>query len=167
MADDKVQQLRAQMHEDAKSGIITLKTPLRAGGRDVTELAYDFGKLTGWEYADAMDMDPRAGQHLQNHAQAGALPVRHGGGQSQRGRGRDGYSRTAGRGRRPDPPRGAGHGFSDHFDTGGKTQFLKRIVDASLATRTPVDTFMGMTLARFYDFAEAIAQVLKEMRSKG
>ena len=48
MADDKVQQLRAQMHEDAKSGIITLKTPLRAGGRDVTELAYDFGKLTGW-----------------------------------------------------------------------------------------------------------------------
>lgn len=31
MADDKVQQLRAQMHEDAKSGIITLKTPLRAG----------------------------------------------------------------------------------------------------------------------------------------
>ena len=61
MADDKVQQLRAQMHEDAKSGIITLKTPLRAGGRDVTELAYDFGKLTGWEYADAMDMDPRAG----------------------------------------------------------------------------------------------------------
>ena len=61
MADDKVQQLRAQMYEDAKSGIITLKTPLRAGGRDVTELAYDFGKLTGWEYADAMDMDPRAG----------------------------------------------------------------------------------------------------------
>ncbi|MFQ7694563.1 MAG: hypothetical protein ACLTV6_06385 [Christensenellales bacterium] len=40
-------------------------------------------------------------------------------------------------------------------------------MDASLATRTPVDTFMGMTLARFYDFAEAIAQVLKEMRSKG
>lgn len=96
MADDKVQQLRAQMHEDAKSGIITLKTPLRAGGRDVTELAYDFGKLTGWEYADAMDMEPARGQHLQNHAQAGALPVRHGGGQSQRGRGRDGYSRTAG-----------------------------------------------------------------------
>lgn len=27
----------------------------------MTELAYDFGKLTGWEYADAMDMDPRAG----------------------------------------------------------------------------------------------------------
>lgn len=34
--DDKVQRCAAQMHEDAKSGIITLKTPLRAGGRDVT-----------------------------------------------------------------------------------------------------------------------------------
>lgn len=112
MADDKVQQLRAQMHEDAKSGIITLKTPLRAGGRDVTELAYDFGKLTGWEYADAMDMDPRAG-NIYRITRKQALCL------------------------------------------------------FAMATRTPVDTFMGMPLARFYDFAEAIAQVLKEMRSKG
>lgn len=166
MADDKVQQLRAQMHEDAKSGIITLKTPLRAGGRDVTELAYDFGKLTAgnmrtpwiWTRARATFTESRASRRSACSPWRRAKPTR----AWTRRIFANGWAWKT-----PRPARGAGHGFSDHFDTGGKTQFLKRIVDASLATRTPVDTFMGMTLARFYDFAEAIAQVLKEMRSKG
>lgn len=38
-------------------GTLTLDTPIKAGDKDVTELHYDFSKLTGWEYADAMDKD--------------------------------------------------------------------------------------------------------------
>lgn len=42
------------------SGTLKLETPIRSGGADVTELAYDFHKLTGWEYAEAMDCDKAA-----------------------------------------------------------------------------------------------------------
>lgn len=45
-----------QIHKLAK-GKMTLETPIRAGGVDVTELQYDFSRLTGREYADAMDRD--------------------------------------------------------------------------------------------------------------
>ncbi len=45
-----------QIHKMAK-GKMTLETPIRAGGVDVTELQYDFTRLTGREYADAMDKD--------------------------------------------------------------------------------------------------------------
>ncbi|MDD3881890.1 MAG: hypothetical protein PHI27_06525 [Eubacteriales bacterium] len=38
-------------------GTIKLQTPIRAGGVDVMALDYDFSKLTGKEYADAMDKD--------------------------------------------------------------------------------------------------------------
>ena len=41
-------------------GSLELATPIRAGGKDVTRLDYDFTKLTGWEYADAMDRDLNA-----------------------------------------------------------------------------------------------------------
>lgn len=43
-------------------GVLTLKTPIRAGGEDVTELTYDFNLITGAEYTDAMDSDPNAVQ---------------------------------------------------------------------------------------------------------
>lgn len=52
---------RQQTHENTSKGVLALQRPLRAGGRDVTELAFDFTRLTGWEYADAMDMDTHAG----------------------------------------------------------------------------------------------------------
>ena len=39
------------------SGTLTLIDPIRDGQRTVTELHYDFCRLTGWEYADAMDSD--------------------------------------------------------------------------------------------------------------
>lgn len=45
-----------QLRKLAK-GKMQLETPIRAGGKDITELEYDFQKLTGWEYADAMDSD--------------------------------------------------------------------------------------------------------------
>lgn len=38
-------------------GKLALSQPIRAGGLDVTELEYDFNRLTGWEYAGAMDKD--------------------------------------------------------------------------------------------------------------
>lgn len=41
-------------------GTLELAMPIRARSRDVTELHYDFTKLTGWEYAEAMDADPTA-----------------------------------------------------------------------------------------------------------
>jgi len=41
--------------EKVAKGTLTLVNPIRAGGKDVAELEYDFQKLTGWEYAEAMD----------------------------------------------------------------------------------------------------------------
>lgn len=38
-------------------GAFKLSTPIRAGGKDMAELEYDFTKLTGWEYVEAMDAD--------------------------------------------------------------------------------------------------------------
>lgn len=41
-------------------GKLRLCTPIRANGQDVTELVYDFTKLTGNDYVDAMDTDTKA-----------------------------------------------------------------------------------------------------------
>lgn len=41
-------------------GTLKLSTPIRAKSQDVTELQYDFSKLTGWEYVEAMDADVTA-----------------------------------------------------------------------------------------------------------
>lgn len=41
-------------------GTLELAAPIRARSEDITELHYDFNKLTGWEYAEAMDSDPAA-----------------------------------------------------------------------------------------------------------
>lgn len=41
-------------------GTLELALPIRARSKDITKLHYDFTKLTGWEYADAMDSDPSA-----------------------------------------------------------------------------------------------------------
>jgi len=52
---DPNEQLRKLAH-----GKMQLETPIRAGGKDVAELEYDFQRLTGWEYAEAMDSDNSA-----------------------------------------------------------------------------------------------------------
>ncbi len=41
-------------------GTMILKNPMRAESTDITELKYDFSKLTGWEYVEAMDSDVNA-----------------------------------------------------------------------------------------------------------
>ena len=43
--------------KDFASGKLELAVPIRARGEDLHELEYDFLKLTGWEYAEAMDED--------------------------------------------------------------------------------------------------------------
>ncbi len=53
------EQLRANMKKLA-CGTMKLENPIRCKSEDVTELAYDFSKLSGWEYAEAMDGDPDA-----------------------------------------------------------------------------------------------------------
>lgn len=46
--------------KDISKGKLELATPIRIRDNDVTELHYDFSKLTGWEYAEAMDTDSAA-----------------------------------------------------------------------------------------------------------
>lgn len=46
--------------EDVSKGTLELAEPIRAKSKDIRELHYDFGKLTGWEYAEAMDSDANA-----------------------------------------------------------------------------------------------------------
>ena len=43
-------------------GVLELLQPIRAAGQDVIKLVYDFTRLTGMEYAEAMDSDPQADQ---------------------------------------------------------------------------------------------------------
>ena len=43
---------------DISKGTLELAVPLRARSKDIKVLHYDFTKLTGWEYAEAMDSDP-------------------------------------------------------------------------------------------------------------
>lgn len=38
-------------------GTIRLAQPIRASDKDIAELHFDFTKLTGWEFAQAMDRD--------------------------------------------------------------------------------------------------------------
>lgn len=45
---------------DISKGTLELALPVRARSKDIKELRYDFSKLTGWEYAEAMDSDPIA-----------------------------------------------------------------------------------------------------------
>lgn len=52
--------MRKQMEETLRTvskGEIRLDKPIRASGSDVTVLRYDFTKLTGWEFARALDRD--------------------------------------------------------------------------------------------------------------
>lgn len=52
---DAAEQIRKFGH-----GKLTLAAPIRAGGKDVTELNYDFTKLSGLDFVEAMDADPKA-----------------------------------------------------------------------------------------------------------
>ena len=52
---DAAEQIRKFGH-----GKLTLTAPIRAGGKDVTELNYDFTKLSGLDFVEAMDADPKA-----------------------------------------------------------------------------------------------------------
>lgn len=68
----RVQEALAAMAEG--KGIFKLNTPIESGELSIEELPYDFTSLTGLEYTQAMDSDPRASQ-LQKitHRQALAL----------------------------------------------------------------------------------------------
>lgn len=56
----KIEQMQEETLLKIASGTLKLATPIRSGGADVTELQYDFGKMTGLEYADAMDSDKKS-----------------------------------------------------------------------------------------------------------
>lgn len=48
------------MFEKAKSGTLKLKAPIMNEGIEITELEYDFTRITGNDYVDAMDSDKNA-----------------------------------------------------------------------------------------------------------
>lgn len=56
--------------EKLSRGMLTLLHPIRARGRDVTELKYDFTNLTGMEYANAMASSRHADAFQINTMQA-------------------------------------------------------------------------------------------------
>ena len=56
----KTQDALAAMAEG--KGILKLNTPIKSGGESIEELPYDFTALTGLEYTQAMDSDPKSSQ---------------------------------------------------------------------------------------------------------
>lgn len=72
--EEMQQELKARLEEvKAKSkeaneaiaegkGRLELETPIQAGDKEITALAYDFMTLTGLDYTNAMDSDPSAQQ---------------------------------------------------------------------------------------------------------
>lgn len=51
----KIKETARRVREGVISGTLALKQPIRSQSMDLTELRYDFSKLTGWEYVEAMD----------------------------------------------------------------------------------------------------------------
>lgn len=47
----------AEIARMVSKGEIKLATPIRASGKDIAVLHFDFTKLTGWEFAQALDRD--------------------------------------------------------------------------------------------------------------
>ena len=54
-------------------GKMELETPILVADKPVNELHYDFTKLTGWEYADAMDSDPSGSNIFRISSKQGLL----------------------------------------------------------------------------------------------
>lgn len=54
-------------------GKMVLETPILVADKPVNELHYDFTKLTGWEYADAMDSDPSGSNIFRISSKQGLL----------------------------------------------------------------------------------------------
>ena len=63
-AEEKKIASPAELLERYGKGEMKLKSPIKDGEETVTALKWDFGALTGAEYADALDMDRRAGNAL-------------------------------------------------------------------------------------------------------
>ena len=59
MENEKMTKAESAVKELYK-GTLRLITPIRAAGKDITELHYDFTALTGWDYVNAMDSDMNA-----------------------------------------------------------------------------------------------------------
>lgn len=57
---EKARKTTPDTPESLIRGTMILKNPMRAESTDITELKYDFSKLTGWEYVEAMDSDANA-----------------------------------------------------------------------------------------------------------
>jgi len=47
----------AELARMVSKGEMKLATPIRASGKDIAVLHFDFTKLTGWEFAQALDRD--------------------------------------------------------------------------------------------------------------
>ena len=54
LTPEEIQQKMKETRDRMARGTLVLDKPIRAGGEDVTELDYDFTRLTGLEYARAM-----------------------------------------------------------------------------------------------------------------
>lgn len=63
-AEEKKIASPAELLERYGKGEMKLKSPIKDGEETVATLKWDFGALTGAEYADALDMDRRAGNAL-------------------------------------------------------------------------------------------------------
>lgn len=59
----------------SRKGTLKLVSPILASGKEHEELAYDFGKLTGWDFVNAMDsaMSASASAYRLTERQALAL----------------------------------------------------------------------------------------------
>lgn len=56
-AKAEMEQMKKETLRKISKGTLKLEKPIRASNTDVTELHYDFNKLTGWEFAQALDRD--------------------------------------------------------------------------------------------------------------
>jgi len=55
--EQKKQPAPAKPLEMRKKGTLQLLKPIRANDKEHTELAFDFGALSGWDFINAMDSD--------------------------------------------------------------------------------------------------------------
>ena len=150
----------------ASSGTLQLSTPIRAGGEDVTELQYDFQKLTGWEYAEALDSDKNATTIFRLTAKqalnlfataAGKATTAAAKAADKEARGIDANDIKERIGVEDSM---AAVQLAIVFFNACALKRNKRttsaVADAAIASHTPINAFMDMTIPQFYDFYNAI-----------
>ena len=133
----------AELARMVSKGNMQLAVPIRASDKDITMLYFDFTKLTGWEFAQALDRDASGKTDAFRLTQMQAL--------EHRGCCQGGADCCE---------------FFQLYFPGGKRSYYELIAETAIVTRSGVGDYLQMNISLFLDFRKAISNVLGRGRDQ-